>query len=379
MRREPVVFLRARLVALYSVSLAAVYGSIAAWQPDRLSEPFPLAWPPFVLAAAALGGAAVFDRLAGLADRHVRSRIRSVAGIVYGGALFLICLGLIAGNRSAAEGGVSLLRAFQPAFLLLAGFGRGYLGALINAFVLTATSVLAGGPGAAISVTLHGGLVAFFLAADHACRQLSEYPVDALPKAGPLLARGGIQAAAVASGLSAWFAFFPARPYTLLLQSGAVPNVPADRLAGLIGNLLFIAAISAVAVYLALRWSGSRRGADADAPVVAIVEARRRPEKPAAPGYAEPPPSLKEWRSRIVKLYVRTTEQLARWGRRRRSFQTALEYARTLSPAGAAAELTEIFTRARYGREELTEVEFDRATRASREILDHHRGKNRES
>jgi hypothetical protein len=373
MKREPVVFVRARLVALYAVSLAAVYGSLASWRPDLLSEPFSLAWPPFVLAAAAMGGAAIFDRLAGLADRHVRARIRSVAGIAYGGALFLITLGLIAGNRSAAEGGVSLLRAFQPAFLLLAGFGRGHLGALINAFVLTATSVMAGGAGAAISVTLHGGLVAFFLAADHASRQLTEYPVDVIPKAGPLLARGGIRAAAVAAGLAVWFALFPARPYTLLLAAGAVPNVPADRLAGLLGNLLFIAVISSIAVYLALRWSGGRRGDDAEAPVVAIVEARRRAEKAAGPGYQEAAPSLKEWRARIVKLYVRTTQQLARWGRRRRSFQTALEFSRTLAPAVPAAELTELFTRARYGAEEMTQADFDQATRASREILDHHR------
>lgn len=373
MRREPVTFLRARLVALYLVSLAAVYGSLAAWRPDLLSEPFSLAWPPFVLAAATLGGAAIFERLAGLGDRHVRSRIRSVAAITYGGALFLISLGLLAGHRDAAEGGVSMLRAFQPVFLLLAGFGRGHLGTLINAFVLTATSVLAGGAGAAVSVTLHGALIAFFLAADHACRQLTEYPVDVLPRAGPLLARGVVQAAAVAVGLCAWFALFPARPYTLLLQAGAVPRVPADRLAGLLGNLLFIAVVSAVAIYLALRWSGSRRGDDAEAPVVAIVQARRRSEKAEGARYVEATPSLKEWRVRIVKLYVRTAEQLARWGRRRRPFQTPLEFARGLAPAEAATELAELFSRARYGREEMTEAEFDRATRASREILDRHR------
>lgn len=373
MRREPVVFLRARLVALYAVSLVAVYGSLASWRPDLLSEPFSLAWPPFVLAAAALGGAAIFERLSAIADRHVRARIRSVAGIAYGGALFLISLGLLAGNRTAADGGVSLLRAFQPAFLLLAGFGRGYLGTLINAFVLTVTSVLAGGAGAAVSVTLHGSLLAFFLAADHACRQLTEYPVDAMPKAGPLLARGAVQAAVVAAGLAAWFAFVPARPYTLLLASGAVPDVPADRLAGLLGNLLFIAVISAVAVYLALRWSGSRRGDDPEAPIVAIVQARRRSERSEGTGYVEPAPSLKEWRTRIVKLYVRTTDQLARWGRRRRPYQTALEFARALAPAAPSEELTELFTRARYGREEMTQADFDRATRASREILEHHR------
>jgi len=87
----------------------------------------------------------------------------------------------------------------------------------------------------------------------------------------------------------------------------------------------------------------------------------------------ETPPSPKEWRSRIVKVYVRTTQQLAKWGRRRRPFQTAGEFARTLAPAGAAAELTDLFSRARYGSGEMTEAEFETASRASREILDHHR------
>ena len=74
-----------------------------------------------------------------------------------------------------------------------------------------------------------------------------------------------------------------------------------------------------------------------------------------------------------MKLYVRTTEQLARWGRRRRSFQTPREYAGTLAPAGAALELTELFSRARYGREDLSESDYERASQVSREILDHHR------
>ena len=38
-----------------------------------------------------------------------------------------------------------------------------------------------------------------------------------------------------------------------------------------------------------------------------------------------------------------------------------------------SAELTELFCRARYGADEMTEAEFESATRASREILDHHR------
>ena len=61
-----------------------------------------------------------------------------MAGLVYSVGLFMICGGLLAGEREAAATGSALLQALQPAFLLLAGFGRGYLGTLMNAFALTA-------------------------------------------------------------------------------------------------------------------------------------------------------------------------------------------------------------------------------------------------
>ena len=376
MRRQPLEFLRARLLALYLLSLAAVYGSMIAWRSDLARSWALLLWPPAVLGVAALGGAAIHERLAALADRHVRARIRSVAAIAYGGALFLVCLGLLVGHRDAAEGGVTMLQGLQSAFLLLAGFGRGHFGTILNAFVLSSTSILAGGPGAAISATLHGGLLAFFLTADYAARALSEYPVDVAPRPAPVLARGAVQAALVAGALAAWFWFFPATPYAPLQRAGAIPDVPVDRIAGLLGNLLLVAVVSAVTVYLVLRLGTGGKNVEGDVPVIAIVQARRRTQQGAGAAFVEKPPGPKEWRSRIVKIYVRTTRQLAKWGRRRRSFQTAAEFARTLAPAGGAAELTELFTRARYGSEEMTEAEFDRASRASREILDHHRGRS---
>jgi len=373
MKGQPLEFLRARLLALYLLSLAAVYGSMVAWRPDLPEAWGRLVWPPLALGAAALAGAAIHERLGAMVDRHVRARIRSVAGLAYGGALFLVVMGLLVGHRDAAVGGVAMLQLLQPAFLLLAGFGRGYFGTILNAFVLTATSVLAGGPGAAVSVTLHAGIVAFFLAADHAARTLTEYPVEVMPRPAPMLARGGLHALALAAAVAAWFWFFPASPYAPLQRAGAVPQVSVDRIAGLLGNLFLIGAVSATTVYLALRLAGGGKQVEADAPVIAIVQARRRSRPVAGSLFFEKPPAAKEWRTRIVKMYVRTVEQLAKWGRRRRSFQTPAEFARTLAPAGPAAELTALFSRARYGADEMTEAEFESASRASREILDHHR------
>src|SRR6185503_13729399 len=234
-RRQPVEFLRARLLALYLLSLAAVDGSLVAWQADLSGRWGLLLLPPVVLGAATLAGAAIHDRLSAMLDRHLRARLRSGTGIVYGGALFLVCMGLLLGHRDAAEGGPLILQGLQVGFLLLAGFGRGYSGAILNAFVLTSTSVLAGGPGAAISVTLHGGLVVFFLIADRSARLLTEYPVETLPRSGPILARGLLQAALVAGALAAWFWFVPAAPYAPLQRAGAIPPVSVDRIAGLMG------------------------------------------------------------------------------------------------------------------------------------------------
>ena len=374
MRRQPTDFLRARLLALFLLSLGAVDGSILAWRPDRATSLLFQVWPPLLLGVSAVVGASIYERLAGLADRHVRERVRAAAGIVYGAILLLLTLGLLVGHRAAGERGLVILQGLQALFLLLAGFGRGYLGTLLNAFALTAASILAGGTGAAVSTTLLGGLLVFFLVADHAARKLTEYPVESLPPAGPILARGALEALAVSALLGGFFTLFPAAPYARLARGAAsAATIPPERLAGLLVQLLLFAVVSAIAFYLVLRLGGGAGDSDAEPERVAPVPARRSSQPVSGARSVEPAPSTKPWCLRIVKLYVRTTEQLARWGRRRRSFQTPREYALTLAPAGAALELAELFSRARYGREELSQADFDRASQASREILEQYR------
>jgi hypothetical protein len=373
MKRFPEAFLRARLVALYLISLGAVSGSLLAWRPDRAFEPLPLLWPPVLLGAAAAAGAALHERFSGLGDRHVRVRVRSLTALAYGALLLVVTMGLLAGSRGAAEDGVAALRFLQPLFLLLAGFGRGHQGTLVNAFALTASSLLAGGPGAAASATLLGSLLPFFLTADHAVRMLSEFPVEEMPPAREVLGRGILPSLAVAAGLAVFFWLVPPGPYAPLRRSGAMSSLPADRLVGLLGNLVMVAVVSTAAFYLLLRFGGGGRGTSAAEPSAEIVPARRKAEPRSGAPYREPAPSPKEWRTRIVALYLRTGEQLAKWGLRRRPWQTPREFARTLAPAGPAAQLADLVSLARYGRDELTEADYDRAIRASRELLEHHR------
>jgi hypothetical protein len=54
-KRMPVAFLRARLAALFLLSLSAVYGVGLALAPAKMHRPVQLAWPPLVLAAATSG------------------------------------------------------------------------------------------------------------------------------------------------------------------------------------------------------------------------------------------------------------------------------------------------------------------------------------
>ena len=126
MRRQPSDFLRARLLALFLLSLAAVYGSILAWKPDRATSLLSLTWPPLVLGAAALGGAAIYERLAGMAERHLRERVRSVVGIVYGAALFLVSL--VRGELNGFDPGLVSTRSWLAlAYLITFGSLIGFV------------------------------------------------------------------------------------------------------------------------------------------------------------------------------------------------------------------------------------------------------------
>jgi hypothetical protein len=373
MKKSPYSFMRARLVALYLLSLASVSGSILAWQGESGLSPLSLLWPPLGLGAAAVAGAAFRERFSGLLERNARARVRALTGITYGAVVLIVSLGLLSGSRDAARSGVSILRALQLVFLLLTGFSRGDLGTLVNAFALTSTSLLAGGPAAALSATLHGSILVFFLAADHATRTLTEFPVEDLPSSGRILGIGASAAFMIAVLLAGFFWLLPPAPYEPLQKAGAIRALPAGELTGLLSNLMVVAIISSLGIYLLLRFGVAGRNISVEEPVAEVVSPQRKTVRPEGARDREPQAPMKEWRGRIVALYVKTAEQLAKWGRRRKSFQTPREFARTLAPAAASSELAELFGRARYGPDEPTRAEFERASRVSHEILDHHR------
>ena len=377
MRRTPVAFLRARLVALFLLSLAAVYGLGAAVAPISTRRPLQLAWPPVALGIATLGGAALMDRLYAIVDRGGRGRIQFIGWLMYGFLVLMVVLGIFSGEngQEAVRNGAGMMRFVQIPLLLFAGLGRGHLGAIVNAFVMTCVAALGGGPAAALAVAAHAGLLIFFLVSDHHARLLTDYPVDSIPPAGPILGGGTLAGLALAGALGLFFWLVPCEPYAPLMTRGGIARgVPPDQAWSLIRDLVILALLAGLAFWLVL-WLGGGGSRDVPTPESRTVSARRASEPRAA---SVPPPDVpdpKGWRARIVKLYVRLVEQLSRLGVRRGATQTPREFSRALSPQGAAAALTEIFGRARYGDRELTEEDFHAASAASAEILSHFRGR----
>lgn len=375
MRRLPLAFLRARLVAVFLISLAAVESSLLAWAPSRLSDPLLLVGQPLALALAAVFGALVFERLAGLLERAGRDRIRFVIGACYGTLLLLIGMGWISGSRDSIEAGGSIFRLLQLVALLTAGLGRGYLGCLVNAFILTVYAALAGGPAATAALALHGGLVLFFLVADFAARRFSEYPVQEIPRAWPLLREGTVWALVTGLGLLGFCHWVPPLPYEPLARSGAVPALPPSQVLDLLLHVLGACFIGAAAFWVALRWGlGSSR--DAVSEDVERVASRSRAEPPRTPLSPLPPEGDSGWRGRIVRYYLDLLVRLARRGLRRPPSLTPREFALHLEPRASSEQLADLFGRARWGAEEPVEQDFEAARTAGEALLNPPRGGN---
>jgi uncharacterized protein DUF4129 len=372
MKRLPLGFLRARLLVLFLLSLAATYGVGLSLAPASLRRPWSMTWPPCALAAATLVGAALADRFYSFVDRAGRGRLQLLGWSVYGVVLLTVVFGILSKDgQQAVRTGAGAMRLAQIGFLLFAGLGRGYLGALTNAFAMTVVAVLGGGAAAAGAVAVYSGLLVVFLVADYHARLLTDYPVDAPAESGPVLRRAFGMGAALAGALLLFFVWIPCEPYALLLSRGGVPQaIPQDQVWALVRDLVAVTIVAGLAFWLVL-WLGGGRGRDTGDVPSERVAARRtaEPLRPVAVGGEAP--DAQGWRARIVKLYVQLGEQLSRLGVRRRPDQTPREFAGALGPEGPAEALTDLFVRARYGDRELGEPDFHAASAAGVEILAH--------
>ena len=361
-------FLRARLGALYALSLASCYAALAAWRPAWIDRPWRAAVPAILLGLAAIAGQALQDRLSLLAERVGRGRFRAAGATAHGLILMLGLLGLSLRLPTSASGAVRMLLFFHPLFLLLAGLGRGHQGTLLNAVALTVFASLAGGVVAAVAVVSCAMGVLIFLSADHHARLLLEYSAADAPGPRLLWREALAPAAALGVALSLVFVLVPPRPFAAFVASMPGSTAAPDVVMRLLVQLLGISVVAGIAFYLLMRWSGSVGESDGESDYEKAA-ARRRPEPLPASVPPAPEPALEGWRSRVVRVYVKALEQLARWGLRRRPSQTPAEFARRLEPEGDAASLTALFVRARYGAEELSEQDFEEAERAARSVL----------
>lgn len=377
MKNAAIPYLRARLAALFLLSLAAVYGLGMSLAPVSMRRPGQMIWPPVALALATLGGALIMDRLFTIVDRAGRGRLQLIGWLSYGFLLLLVSLGILSGEKGqeAVRTGAGLMRFVQVAFLLLAGLGRGYLGAIVNAFAMTCVAALGGGPAAALAVAAHAGLLVFFLVADHHARLFTDYPVDLVPSPGPVLGRAVLLGLGLGAALALVFWIVPPLPHApLVARRGAPQSVSPEQAWVLMRDLVAITALAGGAFWLIL-WLGGGRGRDAEAVPSAKVAARRASESPAPAPFRSARPDPQGWRAKIVHLYIRLGEQLSRLGVRRRGNETPREFCGTLAPESEAAALTDLFSRARYGEPEPTEEEFRAAADAGARILDHFRGR----
>lgn len=366
-------FLRARLAALYLLSISAVYAALVAWKPAWIDGPVRVAWPPLLLALAALLGQAAYDRLALLAERVGRGRFRSAAATAHGLIILLGFMGLFLQQLPATEAAVRVLVWLQPLFLILAGLGRGYQGTLLNALVLTVFASLAGGPLAASAVIACAVFTAVFLSADHYARLLMEYPVREAPGSWLVAREAFPPALGLGLLLGLFFAAVPPQPYAPFAQMMRGTTIGPDLILRLLMQLLGIAILAGAAFYLLMRWSGGGGGESTDLEGQK-APARRRPEPDAGGSGPFEEPPLEGWRAKVVRVYLRSLEQLAKWGLRRKPSQTPLEFARGLEPAAEAAALTALFVKARYGFEELSEGDLKEAEKASDALLSRKRG-----
>lgn len=358
MNRE---FALVRLLAIFLVSAHGVLHALVAFRPPAAAEL--AAWTAGI-GAATLLGQALYSRLSVLVEKQWRARLLGAVWIAYGSVLILTILSLTSGGTA----GIPLLLLLQPLFLLFAGMGRGHIGAVRNAAILSAAAGVAG------SWTAVAGFLAilpFFLVADHGARKLLQYPVDQAPGLGRALAKAALLALVPVAATVAFAVLVGVRPYERVPSGKPVAPVSSEQLWAAYRDLVIAVLAGGIVFYFVLRMLfGTRRDAG-EVRVQVVPVARSAMEKRPIPAPV-PEAAYSGLRGRIVRLYLRFVGEAARLGRRRRPDHTPAEYASQFpEPIG---ELTRLFERARYGPDDCSEADVETAREASARILESLRG-----
>jgi MFS family permease len=369
MKPHVVGLLRARAAAVYLLSLHSASHAVMAYEPGLLTWK-ELAGGAGILALALVLGVWWGPWLGALVDRSGRTRLIMVSWIPYGGMLAFSAIAVSNGDLEDIGHASRMFVVIQPLFLALAGLGRGYLGAIQNALVLTIFAAVPGGVVAGAAVCGFVGWCGAFLAFDNAARKLAAYPgvTRGATRSATLHALATVGPVVLALGVFFWSV--PATPYAKLARTGVKRTVTKEQIAAAYRDLVWAMAAGGIGAWLAA-WALLRTRGGESVPVLEVVEARRRGEEivPAAParmGAVE----YSGVRGRIVRAYVRFVERLGKLGILRRPDMTPAEFASRVPSDGAdLALLTDAFVRARWGGDEPTEDDARLAERAAESVV----------
>jgi uncharacterized protein DUF4129 len=354
----------ARAVALFLLSLNATGNTMLAWSPADASHLLPAA---LVLAAATAIGLAIEGWLAGLIDGTLRARIRLAAWIPYSGLLALASLRLTSANASESADVAWIFVILQPVFIVLGGLGRGHIGALLNALMLTVFASTLGGVPAATAVTGYVVFLVAFLVFDHTARKLAAYPGEAGPGVGATVLRACGVAMPVVLAMALVFWVWPPTGHTRLLRQSTGRQVSHDQLRSAYRDLLLIGAVAAAMASMVFYFALRLRGGGGGAAAVQVVDAKVHDEEIVAPPAKRGTVAYSGLRGKIVRTYMRFVRKAARVGLRRRNDMTAAEFAERVGDVPSVTVLTDAFTRARYGPDEPVDADLLVAQRAGNE------------
>ncbi len=363
----------ARALTMYLLSVHCVANALLATDP-RVPPLLPVI--AIALLAAVVLGEALAPALAQLVDRVSRARLQITAWVPYGALLAISMMRLMNGDADAMAGLAAMFAALQGLFLLLAGFGRGYIGAIQNALVLTVFASLPGGRVASVGVTGFAGLLGLFLVFDHFARKLAAYPTREGPSVGTAFAQAAVVVLPVVGALALTFAILPPTGYEPLVRSARATQLTQEQVSAAYRDLAILAGAAGVVSWIVV-WALLRGRGEADAsPAIEVVTARRRGEEAMGEGAGRREPEYSGVRGRIVRTYLRFLERAAKLGLLRRPDMTPREFSvRVRRPEEPLAVLTDAFMRARWGPDEPAEEDARAAEGAAEAVVGELRGR----
>lgn len=309
----------------------------------------PLLTSGFGVVSAATAGHLLYERFLEFREHFLRPILAGILTALYALSALMAILAIGAGSVGSdqSEGLRSLAQFFitTTAFLLFVrGATRGDLLLHFNAFLQVALCIGGTATDFLLAVPLSLFALCLWLGLDHAVRR-------AVP-AAPLLPRLVLLATLPAAAALAFLLTIDWKP----LAEGAEPGSIAPTESSPTTLALALLAIT-IGVYAFAR---SRRE---EAEI--IIEREDDPtwteeSEPADEALDFREPEAGGRRAQVIAEFIELVRALDREGYEKAPAETALRYGRRL-PAPEAPELTQIFTRARYGRADLSENEAQRA------------------